>query len=169
MHDLPWDDESFDVVTSFRGIWGANDQAVVEAARVLKPGGTLAVTFLPMDEPAPFDQWWVSIAKVSDHEKEVGQILGSIGSEGRVEEMCEAAGLVPGERQRIRFEFEGGPEVEDFVRASLSAGPTYTAVQERGQDDVEDALRRDFTPLWDEALGLRIGVVVEYLVATKPT
>ena len=169
MHDLPWDDESFDVVTSFRGIWGANDQAVVEAARVLKPGGTLAVTFLPMDEPAPFDQWWVSIAKVSDHEIEVGQILGSIGAEGRVEEMCEAAGLVPGERQRIRFELEGGPEVEDFVRASLSVGPAYMAVQERGQDDVEEALRRDFTPLWDEALGLRIGVVVEYLVATKPT
>jgi hypothetical protein len=42
------------------------------------------------------------------------------------------------------------------------------AVQERGQDDVEEALRRDFTPLWDEALGLRIGVVVEYLIATRP-
>lgn len=168
MHALPWDDGSFDVVTSFRGIWGANDRAVVEAARVLKPGGTLAVTFFPMDEPAPFDQWWVSIAKVSDHEKEVGQVLGSIGAEGRIEEMCEAAGLVPGERQRIRFELEGGPEVEDFVRASLSVGPAYMAVQERGLDDVEEALRRDFAPLWDEVLGLRIGIVVEYLVATRP-
>ncbi len=75
--------------------------------------------------------------------------------------------LVPGERQRIRFELEGGPEVEDFVRASLSAGPTFVAVQERGQADVEDALRRGFEPLWDEAIGLRIGIVVEYLVATK--
>ncbi len=140
----------------------------MEAARVLKPGGTLAVTFFPMDEPAPFDQWWVSIARVSDHEIEVGRILGSIGAEGRIEEMCEAAGLVPGERQRIRFELEGGPEVEDFVRASLSVGPAYMAVQERGQDDVEEALRRDFTPLWDEAVGLRIGIVVEYLVATRP-
>jgi hypothetical protein len=42
------------------------------------------------------------------------------------------------------------------------------AVQERGQDDVEEALLRDFTPLWDESLGLRIGVVVEYLIATRP-
>jgi hypothetical protein len=74
---------------------------------------------------------------------------------------------VPGERQRIRFELEGGPEVEDFVRASLSVGPAYMAVQERGLDDVEEALRRDFAPLWDEVLGLRIGIVVEYLVATR--
>ena len=33
--------------------------------------------------------------------------------------------------------------------------------------DVEEALRRDFTPLWDEAVGLRIGVVIEYLLATR--
>ena len=37
-----------------------------------------------------------------------------------------------------------------------------------GLDDVEEALRRDFTPLWDEVVGLRIGIVVEYLVATRP-
>ena len=55
MHDLPWDDETFDAVTSFWGIWGANDQAVGEAGRVLKPGGTLALTFFPMDQPSPFD------------------------------------------------------------------------------------------------------------------
>ena len=51
MNDLPWDAGSFDVVTSFRGIWGANDQAVVEAARVLKPGGSL----LMADSVAPED------------------------------------------------------------------------------------------------------------------
>ena len=168
MHDLPWKDGTFDVVTSFRGIWGSNDQAVVEAARVLEPGGTFAVTFFPIDEPAPWDQWWVSIAKVSDHELEVGRILGSIGEEGRVEKMCEATGLVPGERRFVRFDVEMGPEVEDLVRASVSPGATYMAVKERGLDVVEEALRRDFTPLWDEVVGLRIGVVIEYLLATKP-
>lgn len=167
MHALPWGDEAFDVVTSFRGIWGSNDQAVVEVSRVLKPGGALAVTFFPMDEPSEFDQWWASIAKVSQHEIEVGQSLGSIGMDGRVEEMCEAAGLVAGDRSLVRFEVEV-PEVEDFVRGSLAAGPTWTAIQERGQQDVEEALRRDFTSMWDETVGLRIGATVEYLVATKP-
>src|SRR5271155_5630974 len=38
MHDLPWDDQSFDVVTSFRGIWGTTPDAVVEIGRALRPG-----------------------------------------------------------------------------------------------------------------------------------
>src|SRR4051794_22377651 len=31
MQDLPWDDETIDVVTSFRGIWGTTPRAVDEA------------------------------------------------------------------------------------------------------------------------------------------
>ena len=61
----------------------------------------------------------------------MGRILGSIGDEGRVEEMCEAAGLVPGERRFARFDVEMGPEVEDLVRASVSPGAIYIAVKER--------------------------------------
>ena len=57
----------------------------------------------------------------------MGRILGSIGEEGRLEEMCEAAGLVPGERRFVRFDVEMGPEVEDLVRASNSPGATYMA------------------------------------------
>src|SRR6478735_8444500 len=44
MEALPWPDESFDVVTSFRGIWGTTPAAVDEARRVLKHGGLLAMT-----------------------------------------------------------------------------------------------------------------------------
>src|SRR5688572_27669866 len=34
MHALPWVDATFDVVTSFRGIWGTTPDAVDEARRV---------------------------------------------------------------------------------------------------------------------------------------
>src|SRR6516165_1640898 len=44
MNALPWDDGSFDVVTSFRGIWGTTPRAVAEAFRVLAPGGRLGIT-----------------------------------------------------------------------------------------------------------------------------
>ena len=44
MNALPWDDGSFDVVTSFRGIWGTTPHAVAEAFRVLVPGGRLGIT-----------------------------------------------------------------------------------------------------------------------------
>jgi ubiquinone/menaquinone biosynthesis C-methylase UbiE len=38
MHALPWDDATFDVVTSFRGVWGTTADAVGEIRRVLAPG-----------------------------------------------------------------------------------------------------------------------------------
>ena len=44
MRALPWDDESFDIVTSFRGIWGTTPAAVEEARRGLVLGGRLAMT-----------------------------------------------------------------------------------------------------------------------------
>lgn len=45
MFALPWGDESFDVVTSINGVWGGCDAALVEAHRVLRPGGAIAISF----------------------------------------------------------------------------------------------------------------------------
>src|SRR5258705_6970732 len=39
MHALPWDPASFDVVTSFRGIWGTTPESAGEVHRDLPPGG----------------------------------------------------------------------------------------------------------------------------------
>ena len=44
MAALPWGDESFEAVTSFRGIWGTTPAAVAEVHRVLVPGGRFAMT-----------------------------------------------------------------------------------------------------------------------------
>ena len=44
MNALPWAEDSFDVVTSFRGIWGTTPEAVAEAFRVLAPGGRFGMT-----------------------------------------------------------------------------------------------------------------------------
>ncbi|MFV2040068.1 MAG: class I SAM-dependent methyltransferase, partial [Acidimicrobiales bacterium] len=39
MNDLPWGDGVFDVVTSFRGVWGTTPAAMVSMHRVLRVGG----------------------------------------------------------------------------------------------------------------------------------
>ncbi|NEY37160.1 methyltransferase domain-containing protein, partial [Streptomyces sp. PRKS01-65] len=44
MAALPWDDDTFDAVTSFRGLWATTPAAVAEARRVLRPGGRLSIT-----------------------------------------------------------------------------------------------------------------------------
>ncbi len=44
MHSLPWEDGAFDVVTSFRGIWGTTPGVMSEVHRVLAPGGRVGLT-----------------------------------------------------------------------------------------------------------------------------
>jgi SAM-dependent methyltransferase len=44
MYALPWPDASFDVATSFRGIWGTTPEALAEIHRVLVPGGRVGIT-----------------------------------------------------------------------------------------------------------------------------
>ena len=45
MFALPFADASFDVATSFNGIWSGCDDALVEARRVLTPDGRLGLTY----------------------------------------------------------------------------------------------------------------------------
>jgi ubiquinone/menaquinone biosynthesis C-methylase UbiE len=45
MFDLPFDDDAFDVATSFNGIWAGCEAALVEARRVVRPGGMVGMTF----------------------------------------------------------------------------------------------------------------------------
>ena len=55
MHALPWDESTFTVATSFRGIWGTTPTAVNEIYRVLAPDGRVGLTVWGQS-PASRDQ-----------------------------------------------------------------------------------------------------------------
>ena len=82
--------------------------------------------------------------------------------------MCEAAGLVPGSRQRVEFDLEGA-DIEHEIRAWMSAGPAWMAIQERGAEEVESSIREELSELEEPGVGVRTQVLIEYVVATKPT
>ncbi|MEO1062782.1 MAG: class I SAM-dependent methyltransferase [Actinomycetota bacterium] len=168
MHDLPWDDDTFASATSFRGIWGNTPAAVIEAARVLRPGGRLGLSFWPTDLlEAPTAEIWMALAPASRHERSHMAGMASIGADGRAEEMCVAAGLEPGPRTRVDFVVES-PDADAEIRAALASGPAYTAVGERGLDDVSAALRSALEPFTTAELGVRVPQSIEFVVATKP-
>ena len=169
MNALPWDDATFDVVTSCRGIWGPNQQAVHEAARVLRPGGRLGLSFFSATrESSQIGKAFKAIRRISDHEVEQSMRLGQIGLEGRAEEMCEVAVLEAGPRQGVEFELEGA-DLDHEVRAWMSAGPAWMAIQERGAEEVERSIREELADLEETDYGVRTQVVIEYVVATKPS
>jgi SAM-dependent methyltransferase len=168
MNDLPWDDESFDVVTSFRGIWGTTPTAVDEAYRVLVPGGRVAMTIWGnvMKSPgawmlAPF--LWATEENVA-HQAE----MVSLGRPGIGEAFLADRGFEPEERFEIPFVFEF-PDPETYARGIAATGPAYEAIQTIGE---EEFLRRA-TELAEgyvrEGLPLRGEIQVFGYIGHKPT
>lgn len=60
VHDLPFDDDSFDLVVSFTGLHCFPDpaRAVVEMTRVLKPGGVIAGSTMLTDAGLRYRPMW---------------------------------------------------------------------------------------------------------------
>jgi hypothetical protein len=51
----------------------------------------------------------------------------------------------------------------------MAAGPAWMAIQERGADEVERSIRQELTDLEEPGIGVRTQVLIEFVVATKPS
>ena len=166
MGDLPWHDASFDVVTSFRGIWGTTPGAVQEAHRVLVPGGRLAVTCWGNVGKSP-GSWvfapllWADDARVQ-HQAE----MVVLGRPGVGEAFLADAGFDVDERIELRFVIEyADPDI--YARAVAAAGPAYEVLEGMSEDDFLARAREHVAGLVREGLPLR-GEIQEFLyVGTK--
>jgi SAM-dependent methyltransferase len=134
MKALPWDKESFDIVTSFRGIWGTTPAAVDEAHRVLVPGGRLAITVWGNVGKssgawmmAPF--LWATEEKVR-HQAD----MVALGFPGVGEAFLDERGFDVAERFEIPFVFEW-TDPETFARGLAATGPAHEAIQSIGEEE----------------------------------
>src|SRR5580704_17260353 len=122
MHALPWDPASFDVVTSFRGIWGTTPDAVAEIYRVLRPGGRAGMTVWGHLKVSP-GAWALAPFRLATREKVDNQAaMVSLGRPGAGELLLESCGFDDVERVEVPFALEfADPEV--YARALASTGP----------------------------------------------
>jgi SAM-dependent methyltransferase len=133
MHALPWDDGSFDVVTSFRGIWGTTSAAMDEIRRVLRPGGRFSMTVWGDVKKSP-GAWmftpfrWATGEKV-DHQAD----MVSLGRPGVGEAFLRDAGFEPAERFVVPWVMEY-PDPETYARGLASTGPAYETMQNIGEE-----------------------------------
>jgi SAM-dependent methyltransferase len=167
MHALPWAAASFDVVTSFRGIWGTTPDAVAEVHRVLAPGGRMGLTVWGHIKRSP-GAWALAPFGLAAEAKVANQAaMVALGRPGAGEDLLARYGFAEIERIDIPFVWEFA-DPDAYARAIASTGPAHEAVQAVG----EDAFRRFATDLARErvrdGLPLRAPIAVAGYVARKP-
>lgn len=153
MHALPWGDASFDVVTSFRSIWGTTPDAVTEVARVLAPGGRFGLTVWGHLK-ASSGVWALAPFLLASPPKVENQAaMVSLGRPGQGEELLARSGFVDIERITVPFTWEFS-DPATYARALASTGPAYEAIQDVGEEsfvetatDLAHEQRRDGLPL----------------------
>jgi SAM-dependent methyltransferase len=148
---LPWEDDSFDLVTGFSAFQFADDKvrALREARRVSR--GSVAVV-IPTRAPesgiaAVFKAIFPLFAEDAlVSMKESGMF--ALSEPGRLDTVLAAAELAPYDDEEIEcpIVFE---DVDAAERAFMGAGPTQLAIENSGEATVAEAVRSALEPFTD--------------------
>jgi SAM-dependent methyltransferase len=142
--ELPWGDDSFDVVVSFNGIWGL-EGPMAEARRVLRDGGRFGISFFGgFDRMDLMNSWVIALLECSPPDPS-GDDLMAISQPGAAEELIANAGMTPVERGVTRCAQEF-PDVDVAVRAYSALGPAHAAINHVGEERWSSRLRELFQP-----------------------
>lgn len=139
MFDLPWGADTFDAVVSINGIWGGGEDALLEAHRVLGPGGHFGMSFWGVGEPLDLRPFFVAVAGHLDRGHVDGMVsINGIAKPGVAEDMLTASGFEVVRRER-RVSVLEWPDEQVAWRALRSIGPIVPALR----DSDPEAVRRD--------------------------
>jgi SAM-dependent methyltransferase len=167
MQALPWDPASFDVVTSFRGIWGTTPGAVSEMYRVLRPGGRAGITVWGHLKVSP-GAWALAPFRLAAAEKVTNQAaMVSLGRPGAGEQLLTSSGFAGIERLSVPFAWEfADPQL--YARALAATGPAYEAIQNVGEAEFDRTAVELARERLRDGLPLRAEVNVVGYLARKP-
>jgi SAM-dependent methyltransferase len=167
MHAMPWADASFDVATSFRGIWGTTPDALAEVHRVLAPGGRIGLTVWGHIKVSP-GAWALApfrLAASPNVENQAAMV--TLGRPGVGEDLLARFGFIDVKRVNIPFAWEfSGPEI--YARALASTGPAYEAMQNVGEAAFIAAATEEARAHVRDGLPLRAEINVVGYLARKP-
>lgn len=163
--DLPYDDDTFDVVTWCNGIRSGSDEVLAEGARVLRPGGRFAMAF--WSDARDYEPYFQAVVACGPPGPETSTPL-QLSAPGVSESLVTSAGLEVLERGE--HEVVGlYRTVEDAYLGLEAAGANWGAIEHSGPEAFRAALREAIEPYTDPASGrVRMVATMGHLVARKP-
>jgi SAM-dependent methyltransferase len=163
MFALPYPDDSFDLATSFNGIWKGCEGALEEAKRVLVPEGRLGLTFWGRFDRLGLMPYFLKIIELSPPSH--GTATTEQGdTQNVIEDALGAAGFAAIERGTVDVVNEW-PDTSTAIRALAAAGPSVPAIDAVGYEVFCDALQEVISPFCNRDVGIRITSEFNWITA----
>lgn len=165
---LPFHDATFDVVTAFNAVQYAADPqaAVVEMARVTRPGGRVAIGVWADPDRCETDGVFQRIRALAPPPPGAHAPL-AISTAGVVEQLLADAGLVETASGEVDCPFVY-PDLPTAWRGQASIGPFRRAIEIAGKDTVYDTYADALAPFRQPDGSYRQDNVFRYVLADKP-
>jgi SAM-dependent methyltransferase len=146
MEALPWEDNSFDVVTGFNSFFYAADMvaALREAGRVAKPGAAVVIQVWGRPEHCDLESLKRALKAFLPPPKPGAQ-PPRLWEPGVLEGLAARAGLRPESRFETSWPFVF-PDVDTMVTTNLAPGIVVQAIRNAGETAVAAAIRDALAP-----------------------
>lgn len=167
MAETGFADGSFDVVTSFRGIWGTTPGAIAEVARVLRPGGRVALTFWGDMAATPGGRLLAPFRLATQEQVDHQSEMVALKRPGAAAAFLADAGLQPGELFEVPFVLEYA-DPEHYERGLAATGPAYEAIRTAGEQAFHEACMTAVEPFVREGLPIRAQLRLFGIIGTAP-
>jgi SAM-dependent methyltransferase len=163
---LPYDDDSFDVVTGFASFQYAADpvHALQEARRVTRPGGKVAILTWGQSEQCDAAAIIKALGSLLPPPPPEAPGPFALSAPGALEELARQAGLTPTRPAGFSTRWTY-PDHATMLRAHLSSGPAAKAIKQVGKERVAAALGDAIAPFRTPAGGYELENSWCYLLA----